>query len=394
MGVAKPGGMGSGGGKIPKEDDEEATGEPEDIGETGPTYIDPNTGAVTPEFDPAFARDPATGELYGSDTAQWDQPGVSNWNLPQSYEQTPNVAPNWTAPGLDVGNTPWPDAPAAETPVSGDSGGQNFQQYASRGDIASDATYSPYGGQDFSSYQGADESGFTNAYGGQDFSQYDGAGDDFSQGSYGGGYDEDTGDTGYDDSSYDDSSYDASQDFSGADYGGGYDEDTGDTGYDDSGYSGSDYDYSGADYGGGYDDYSDYGGGESYDDSGYSGGDYDYSGGDYGGGYESYDYARGGQVRQPPARGGVMPTTGGAVPRSASPSKGRQTDDISARLNAGEYVIPRDVVKHQGTKFFTDLIAKSRKLRTGMTGAAPKPTMKSALPAGRPTFQSRPLPPR
>lgn len=86
--------------------------------------------------------------------------------------------------------------------------------------------------------------------------------------------------------------------------------------------------------------------------------------------------------------GGVLPTEGGAVPKSASPSQGQQTDDVSARLNAGEFVIPRDVVGHKGTEFFNKLIANSRKLRTGMSGPAPGATMKPALRM-KPSFVSQ-----
>jgi hypothetical protein len=120
---------------------------------------------------------------------------------------------------------------------------------------------------------------------------------------------------------------------------------------------------------------------------GFSGGDYSgggFSGGDYsGGGFSGGDYSGG------YAAGGVIPnrTTGGPVPRNASPSGGRQTDDIPARLNANEFVIPRDVKEHMGTKYFTDLIAKSRKARTGMAGPPPRGKMKPALRM-RPTFTS------
>lgn len=106
-----------------------------------------------------------------------------------------------------------------------------------------------------------------------------------------------------------------------------------------------------------------------------SSGDY----GDYGG------YARGGSVQR-----GVLPTSGGPVPRSASPSQGRQTDDVPARLNAGEFVIPRDVTQHLGTQHFHKLIEKSRMARTGMRGPPARPQMKPAIQQ-RPTFTSRPM---
>jgi len=69
------------------------------------------------------------------------------------------------------------------------------------------------------------------------------------------------------------------------------------------------------------------------------------------------------------ARGGaVAPTTGGFVSQALSPSNGRQVDDVPARLNEGEYVIPRDVVHWKGKDFFHKLIAQSRKTRA-MHGA-------------------------
>jgi hypothetical protein len=80
---------------------------------------------------------------------------------------------------------------------------------------------------------------------------------------------------------------------------------------------------------------------------------------------------------------------GGKVPYSNSPSDGRQTDDVRARLNntrepirlnAGEFIIPRETVRWKGEKFFQDLIAQSRKQRGG--GPA-HPTMKPALQGQR-----------
>lgn len=114
------------------------------------------------------------------------------------------------------------------------------------------------------------------------------------------------------------------------------------------------------------------GGGENYGGTDYSG--------DYGGGYAS-----GGPVHQR-----TVPTSGGPVPRSASPSQGQVIDDVPARLNAGEFVIPRDVTSHLGTQHFHKLIEKSRMARTGMKGPAARPTMRPAMQA-RPTFTSRPM---
>lgn len=91
------------------------------------------------------------------------------------------------------------------------------------------------------------------------------------------------------------------------------------------------------------------------------------------------------------ANGG--PTTGGPVPRSASPSHGRQTDDIPSRLNADEFVIPRDATKYYGHKYFLDLIKKARAATGGDTSAPIKPAMKpmSQSQVAHPRFVSRPM---
>ena len=128
-----------------------------------------------------------------------------------------------------------------------------------------------------------------------------------------------------------------------------------------------------------------------------------WAGGDYGGGGGGGggDYARGGDVgarpqqrqqrqqrqQQQPQQRGVLPTPGGRVPMRASPSQGRQQDDVKANLTSGEFVIPRDVVQMKGHEFFHKLITQSRKNRI-MHGQqqAPGP---SAPIGGQP---SRPLP--
>lgn len=161
----------------------------------------------------------------------------------------------------------------------------------------------------------------------------------------------------------------------------------GDTGWsgDNSGYTGwgggsdSGYNSYGMDYSQAQPSYSDsyYDPGPSYTDYGVgSGGDYSF---DAGGDYE---------------RGGAIPTTGGPVPRSASPSGGRQTDDIHASVNAGEFIIPRDVAQYKGKEFFHKLIASSRKNlashgkphQSGPVGGQPAPR-----PQGPVTFRSRPM---
>lgn len=107
--------------------------------------------------------------------------------------------------------------------------------------------------------------------------------------------------------------------------------------------------------------------------SGGGGSDFGYS--DYG---VDYGFAQGGAVPDPDAQGG------GAVPLSASPSAGQQVDDVQAqgpggapmRLNANEFVVPRDITMWKGQEFFHNLIAKSRATMAqsmAQSGAAPKP---------------------
>jgi hypothetical protein len=82
------------------------------------------------------------------------------------------------------------------------------------------------------------------------------------------------------------------------------------------------------------------------------------------------------------------PAGGGAIPAEASPSGGRQVDDVPAklngggdlRLNAGEFVVPRDVAAWKGHEFFQKLIDQSRKAR--MAGSA-HPQQKPPLPSQR-----------
>jgi hypothetical protein len=63
------------------------------------------------------------------------------------------------------------------------------------------------------------------------------------------------------------------------------------------------------------------------------------------------------------AEGGIVHDFrgGGPVPMGMSPSQGQQTDDVHANVNAGEFVVPKDVVAHKGSEFFQNLVAKSRK---------------------------------
>ena len=130
-------------------------------------------------------------------------------------------------------------------------------------------------------------------------------------------------------------------------------------------------------------------GGSGYSGSGYSGSGYKPPPQIYGGGAGGGYYAKGGRVQRN-FRPGVLPvsnaTTGGRVPMQASPSQGRQTDDVPARLNAGEFVIPKDVAAWKGQEFFQKLIDGSRKKR--VTGSPAQGQMKPPL-SGPPRFVSQ-----
>lgn len=83
------------------------------------------------------------------------------------------------------------------------------------------------------------------------------------------------------------------------------------------------------------------------------------------------------------AAGGAIPdgpTTGGGVPPSASPSGGQQTDDVNAHLNAGEFVLPKDIVAWKGQEFFQKLIMDARS-KMGAGPAHGKPTPAAPGPA-------------
>jgi hypothetical protein len=91
-------------------------------------------------------------------------------------------------------------------------------------------------------------------------------------------------------------------------------------------------------------------------------------------------------------KGGAVPaipdgvTSGGNVPNAASPTGGRAIDDVDAKLTAGEFVVPKDVVSWKGEEFFQRLIDGSRKAKPQ---ASAQPEYTNA-PQGAPTFASRP----
>jgi hypothetical protein len=99
------------------------------------------------------------------------------------------------------------------------------------------------------------------------------------------------------------------------------------------------------------------------------------------------------------AEGGVVPahppgtpgsgqgvTPGGNVPAHASPTRGAAIDDVPARLNVGEFVVPNDVVAWKGEEFFQKVIEGSRKAKPE---APAKPTTVIAPPE-QPTFSTAP----
>lgn len=75
---------------------------------------------------------------------------------------------------------------------------------------------------------------------------------------------------------------------------------------------------------------------------------------------------------------------GGVIPDDASPSGGQVTDDVPAqieggppaKLNAGEFIVPKDVTSWVGEKGLQQFILKARKEMTGGNGERPaQPTM-------------------
>lgn len=97
-------------------------------------------------------------------------------------------------------------------------------------------------------------------------------------------------------------------------------------------------------------------------------------------GAKLYGFAEGGAVPDP---------SGGAIPMSASPSGGAQVDDVPARLNAGEFILPKDVVSWIGEKQLQAQIINARNEKQGAgakpaIGRAPAqaPAVRTAIPMG------------
>lgn len=82
---------------------------------------------------------------------------------------------------------------------------------------------------------------------------------------------------------------------------------------------------------------------------------------------------------------GMFLEDGGVIPDTASPSGGEQVDDVPAqagaipmRLNAGEFVVPKDVLLWKGEEFFQKIVETSRKMKP----TAPAQPQRGAIPMG------------
>jgi hypothetical protein len=85
--------------------------------------------------------------------------------------------------------------------------------------------------------------------------------------------------------------------------------------------------------------------------------------------------------------GGAVPgtaTQGGNIPAEASRSRGAAIDDVDAKLNVGEFVVPKDVAAWKGEEFFQKLIEGSRKAKQ----TAPAKPEFAIAPKGQPTFST------
>lgn len=72
------------------------------------------------------------------------------------------------------------------------------------------------------------------------------------------------------------------------------------------------------------------------------------------------NWAKGGSIPDNNAPTNDDATQGGFVSNELSPSSGAKVDDVDARLNAGEFVIPKDVAAWKGQEFFYKLMAQAR----------------------------------
>lgn len=86
---------------------------------------------------------------------------------------------------------------------------------------------------------------------------------------------------------------------------------------------------------------------------------------------------------------GDVPHQGVPITPDMSPSGGKAIDDVPARLNAGEFVVPADVVRWKGEEFFQRTIEGSRKKKQ----EAPAKPKVAAVPVEAPVVSTVPTPP-
>jgi hypothetical protein len=94
------------------------------------------------------------------------------------------------------------------------------------------------------------------------------------------------------------------------------------------------------------------------------------------------------QTGQPPAQHAGM-----AIPEEASPTRGAVTDDVPARLQPGEFIMPEAAVRWHGEKAMHAMIEKAQRESQEIpqrTGAIPevammpqeRPAVSTAIPMG------------
>jgi hypothetical protein len=114
------------------------------------------------------------------------------------------------------------------------------------------------------------------------------------------------------------------------------------------------------------------------------------------GGIKMVDYDKATRRAERPRRtmyaeeGGAVPEHSGVpVRESSSPSAGAVPDDVPARVNVGEFIVPKDVVSWKGEEFFQKMIQGSRQAKEAAPakptyGPASKerPAINTAIPMG------------
>jgi hypothetical protein len=102
--------------------------------------------------------------------------------------------------------------------------------------------------------------------------------------------------------------------------------------------------------------------------------------------FMGFGFEDGGEVPDDEMQGAIP--EGGPVGPHLSPSRGQEVDDVPAWLNAGEFVIPREVVEYKGEEFFHKLISNTKKQREmAIADSGAEPGTKTAIPDA-PTYVS------